>query len=472
MTEESRPARRLPDNNTALSISERTEGELELALQDVADYLRRYVVLSDAQVTAIALWAFHTHAFGAAEATPYLDVSSPEKESGKSLLFEVLELLVSRAVKVSSTTAAALARAVSAEPPPTLLLDESDNTFKRDREYVATLLGVLNDGYRRGGRTMLCLPPRWEVSFLPVFAPKALAGIGALPDTLTSRSIPIRMKRKTRGERVDKFRRRKAEAAAEPVYQSLAGLAEYHVERLADARPAIPDDLRDRAADVWEPLFAIADLAGGDWPQRARRAALELSAPADVDEESTGVHLLGDIRSIFVEDKIFCADTCTALNDLEESPWGAWNDGKGITTRELGRKLRPYGIRAKTIRIEEARGNGYEREQFEDAWSRYLPCTPFFNRDTVTTGSQSQKSTETNRDNEGLVTVSENGANPHEQRDVTVVTVSGDGTEGEESDSDPVHDPWAGYDPDMAQAELERMRLKLAGDAEAGGERP
>lgn len=396
--------------------------ELDLALQDIFSYLRRYVVLSDAQITAITLWGFHTHAVGAAEATPYLNVWSPEKESGKTLLFEVLELLVARPVKVSSTTAAALARAVAAEPPPTLLLDESDNTFKRDREYVATLLGVLNDGYRRGGKTMLCLPPRWEVSFLPVFAPKALAGIGALPDTLSSRSIPIRMKRKTRNERVDRFRRRQAEAAAEPIHQSLAALADYHLQTLTDARPDVPDELGDRAADVWEPLFAIADLAGGRWPEAARDAARLLSGGAR-RADSTEIRLLGHIRDVFDDERMSCGSLAEALNADEGLPYGGWSAGKGITTRELGHKLARYDIRAKKIRFGERTVYGYERAQFEDAWARYLPDMGSQTGTTGTTAQPSQKSAETKPEQHPSVLVSANGVNPHEPRDVPVVPV-------------------------------------------------
>jgi hypothetical protein len=390
-------------------------------LETTYAYVRRFVVLSESQLVVGALWAFHTHAFAAAETTPYLNVTSPERESGKTRLFETLEPIVARPVKVSGTTTAALARAVSADPPPTLLLDESDNTFKRDREYVATLLAILNDGYRRGGKALICLPPKWEPGFLPVFSPKAIAGIGALPDTVASRSIPIRMKRKARDERVDRFRIREAVAAAEPLFISLASLADLHVGNLAEARPDIPEALGDRASDVWEPLLAIADLAGGEWPGRARQAALDLCAVGAVDDDSTGVQLLAAIRDKFTDERMACSALVEVLNADDQLPYGGWNDGKGLTTRELGRKLAPFDIKAKTIRlVGDVRANGYEREQFADAWERYLPIPEEFNRDTVTTRMVEPKTAEKNRDKQAGVTVAKNGANPHEQSDVTV----------------------------------------------------
>jgi hypothetical protein len=406
------------------------DADVACTLEATFAFVRRFVVLTEAQLVAVALWVFHTHAFAAAETTPYLNVTSPERESGKTRLFETLEPIVARPLKVSGTTAAALARSVSTDPPPTILLDESDNTFKRDREYVATLLGILNDGYRRGGKAMMCLPPRWEVGFLPVFAAKAIAGIGALPDTVASRSIPIKMKRKARSERVDRFRIREAEAAGALLYDSLVSLAGYHLGRLEDARPAIPDVLGDRAADVWEPLLAIADLAGGDWPERARLAAVELCGDRTIDEGSAGVQLLAAIRDKFTDERIACSALVQALNDDEQLPYGGWNDGKGLTTRELGRKLQPYEIKAKTVRLlsDPLRVKGYERDQFEDAWERYLPIPDDPKGDRVTTLSLSQKTAETKDDTTPAVILAENGANTHEQSDVTLSPFNGANT--------------------------------------------
>ena len=162
-------------------------------------YLRRYVVMSDEQADALTLWTAHTHAFEAAEATPYLHVTSAEKESGKTRLLEALELVAARVVKTGGTTAAALARAVAQDPPPTMLLDESDNTFKRDREYVAALMGVLNDGYRRGGRDALVPSAEVGAKLPPGLRTEGTGRPGALPDTVASRSIRM----SSSGERLE-----------------------------------------------------------------------------------------------------------------------------------------------------------------------------------------------------------------------------------------------------------------------------
>jgi len=399
-------------------------------LDAVADAIRSYVVLSNAQRDALALWGAHCHAFEAAEATPYQHVTSAERESGKTRLLEVLALLTPRALHLSNTTTAALARSVSQEPPPTLLLDESDNTLKREREYVAALLSILNDGYRRGGQTLLCLPPKWEPSLLPVFSPKAIAGLGTLPDTVASRSIHIELKRKTKAEHVERFRRREAVAVLAPLRDALEAWAVEHIDTLAAARPELPDELGDRAQDVWEPLLAIADLAGDNWPQRARAAALELSAGQNIDEESSRVRLLFDIRTVFDArdaDRLSTAALVEELCGNDEAPWGDFGrPPKPLNGRTLAKMLRPFDIRPRVIRLASETARGYAREQFDDAFERYLCSdsghTSPFSVTTVTTASLSEKEPVSIRNTETPVTHSEQGSNPHEYRDVTDVT--------------------------------------------------
>jgi Toprim-like len=192
--------------------------------QDVLDatarFLRRYVVLGEAELTAAALWVVHTHTFDAAEATPYLAINSAEKESGKTRLLETLELLVAKPWLTGRVTTAVLTRKVDREEP-TLLLDESDAAFGGEKEYAEVLRGVLNTGYRRGGKTSVAVPAGrdWDYRDLATFCPKAIAGIGKLPDTVQSRSISITLKRKAAAEQVQRFRRKNVEAEAAPLRQ-------------------------------------------------------------------------------------------------------------------------------------------------------------------------------------------------------------------------------------------------------------
>jgi Protein of unknown function (DUF3631) len=336
-------------------------------------FLRRYVVMSEMQAAAIALWIVHTHGFDAADASPYLAVTSPEKRSGKSRLFEVLEILVANPWKVITPTEAVVFRKIDADRP-TLLLDETDAIFgKRNGENYEGLRALLNAGNRRGTHVPRCVGTSQQLVSFSVFCPKAIAGIGELPDTIADRAIPIRLKRKARSEQAERFRRRDAEAEAETLHINTSAWAEHAVPVLAEARPDLPDALDDRAQDAWEPLLAIADLIGGDWPALARIAALELSTGVDHEDESHGVRLLGDVRTVFDEravDRLSSATLAAALAEIEESPWAEWY-GKPITATAIARLLSRFEIKPKKLRFGEETARGYERDQFADAWERY-----------------------------------------------------------------------------------------------------
>src|SRR5262249_50081263 len=158
-------------------------------------------------------------------------------------------------------------------------------------------------GWRRGLTIPRCIGKTHEVHRFPTFCAKALSGISrrraALPDTIADRSIPLVLARRKKSEPVEKFRVRTTPALLHPVRDALGSWAHRALATLRQAQPPMPP-LHDRAEDIWEPLLAIADLAGGEWPIRARRAAVELSG-GDSDSESTGVQLLRAVREVFIE---------------------------------------------------------------------------------------------------------------------------------------------------------------------------
>src|SRR5262249_44381924 len=132
-----------------------------------------------------------------------------------------------------------------------------------------------------------------------VFCPKVLAGIGGdlLPETITSRCVPIRMQRKGPGDQVERFRKRQAQLRSQPLREALADWAESALDHLAGAEPELPAALSARQQDVWEPLLAIADLAGDDWPKQARHAAVVLHEREGRLEKSE--ELLHAVRDAF-----------------------------------------------------------------------------------------------------------------------------------------------------------------------------
>jgi hypothetical protein len=347
-------------------------------LERVCAFVGRFVVLTAAQRDAIGLWVLHTHALDAADCTAYMAVTSAEKRSGKTRLLEVLDLLVARPWFTGRVTAAVLARKIDAEAP-TLLLDESDAAFGGEKEYAEALRGILNTGYRRGGSATVCVGQGMNISYkdFSTFSAKAIAGIGTLPDTVADRSIPIRLERRAPSETVERLRRRDVEPEAEPLRDQLATLS-LECEILAGARPVLPDELDDRAQDVCEPLLAIADLAGDDWPRRARAALVGLCAGRQIaDDDSLRVRLLSDIRDVLGDDdRITTAVLLARLEALDDAPWSDWF-GRAFTSRALSKLLRPYGIRIRTIRLhDDGTARGLLREQFEPVWGRYLASYP------------------------------------------------------------------------------------------------
>jgi hypothetical protein len=336
-------------------------------------WLGRYVVLTDAQAVAVVLWAAHTHTIQAAECTPYLQVTSAMKGSGKTRLLEVLEPVVARPWLTGRTSAAALVRKVHAERP-TLLLDESDAAFGGDKDYAEALRGILNSGYRSSGKATLCVGQGANLKTLDfhTFCAKAIAGIGELPGTIADRAIRIELRRRTAAESCERWRQRDGHEQAAPFHDELAQWAAAALEALRQARPTVPNSLSDRKADCWEPLFAIADLAGGTWPSRARHAAVELAG--SVGESETLVELLTDISEIltgFSGSVIPTKELLEKLTAQDDRPWATWSHGgKPLTPHRLTRLLGPLGIHPdrhlRTVR-------GYRLDALTDAIVRYVP---------------------------------------------------------------------------------------------------
>jgi hypothetical protein len=206
------------------------------------------------------------------------------------------------------------------------------------------------------------------------------AAIGELPDTIADRSVCIRLERRTRDETIERFRRREALEHAEPIRQWLETWGQQHVGHVAEAWPDLPDELDDRAQDVWEPLFAIADLTEGaaaPWSERARKAALALSAGEQRDDDSVTVLLLRDIHAFFSSnghDRVRTSDLLSHLHEIEESPWGDWY-GKALSAQGLSRLLRPHRIKTMPVRVSRETVRGYKVEQFADAFYRVLGAT-------------------------------------------------------------------------------------------------
>ncbi len=341
-----------------------------ILLTDLATTIRRFIICQDETADAAALWCAMAWFMDVVQIAPIAIITAPEKRCGKSQLLFLLGRLVPRPLAASNITPAALFRAVDAWKP-TLLIDEAD-AFMRDNE---ELRGLLNCGHTRDSAYIVRVvgddhtPKRFNV-----WGAKALAGIGHLADTIMDRAIVLELRRKLPHEEV--LRLRYAEPRLfDDLASKLARFAIDYRDELRKSRPSLPPALNDRAQDNWEPLLAIADVAGDRWPDRARRAALKLSG-SESDGGTVGNELLADIKEIFetrLVHRIKTADLIEALCEDEEKSWATYNRGKRISPRQVASRLKEYGIASKNIRTDTyGISKGFERSQFEEAFSRYL----------------------------------------------------------------------------------------------------
>lgn len=351
--------------------------EIGCPLDEVEAFLKRFVAYpSEAARVAHALWVGHTHLMDCWESTPRIAFVSPEPGSGKSRALEASELLVPRPVQAVNVTPAYLFRKVGAEEGrPTVLYDEIDTVFGPKAKDNEEIRGLLNAGHRRSGVAGRCVVRGKQVftEEIPAYCAVALAGLGGLPDTILSRSVVVRMRRRAPSEQVEPFRRRVHEAAGNAIRNRLAAWAFKVQPTIGDPWPELPAGIVDRSADIWEALLAVADAAGGDWPSRGRAAAVSLVSESKASTPSLGVRLLEDLRFVFGDrEHMATDDILKGLCQIDEAPWADIR-GKAIDARSLAQRLRPYGVGSKQVRINATTTlKGYARDDLHDAWARYL----------------------------------------------------------------------------------------------------
>ena len=338
-------------------------------LDDITHALARHVIADKETLRAAALWSAFTWLVDAVQVAPIANITAPEKRCGKSILLTALSKLAYRPLQVSNIAPAALFRSIELWAP-TLLIDEVD-AFLAAHEDAR---GILNAGFTRDSATVIrCVGDDHTPTPFNVWGAKALCGIGKIADTLADRSVPLRLRRRTAGESVESLRHSDP-TLWEQLRARLARFALDSASSIANARPSPIPGLNDRANDAWEPLLAIADLAGEHWPKSARHAAIALHG-LEGESPSVGAELLADIKTVFDTkhtNRIFSADLLTALLADDESPWATWNRGKPMSPRQLAAKLADFNIKSKDVRQGFEVKKGYHLEQFSDAFERYL----------------------------------------------------------------------------------------------------
>ncbi|MFE1507829.1 DUF3631 domain-containing protein [Streptomyces sp. NPDC058726] len=349
-------------------------------LDELRARIAQFVILPSSEaLDAITLWVAATHLQPAWQHAPRLAVVGPAKRCGKSRLLDVLTETVHEPMLTINTTPAAIFRSITEDNPPTLLVDEADTIFgPKVAEKNEETRGLLNAGHQRGRYVTRVVGNDHTPHRFATFAMAAIAGIGDLPDTVMDRAVVIRMRRRAEGEKVKPFRSRRDIPALHDLRDRIAAWAKPLLDEAANLEPDMP--VEDRAADTWEPLVIVADLAGGHWPRLARLACARMVAAEAAAEEDhpSGARILADIRRVFhAQREVDSLSTEELLHHLRqdpEAPWAEWGRG-GLTARELSRMLRAYEIKPGNVRMaDRTQRKGYMRNKFLDAWRRYCPA--------------------------------------------------------------------------------------------------
>jgi hypothetical protein len=357
-------------------------------LDEVRAFVQRFAILPGPhEYDALALWIAHTHVFGAFGTSPRLAILSNVGEYGvgKTRVLDLLALLCARPRLELDPTGPGIAAMIS-QIKPTLLIDETDTIFgqRGSANSKRQLRGILNSGYRAGAK----LTRRSKNEFVEdtVFCPVAFAGAANLPDSLMSRSVVIRMRRRRPEEAIDRFYPRMHEQQGLDLAASVASWARTVTMRLASMWPELPDGIEDRPHEIWSPLVALADVAGGHWPESARAACTALALEqAEEDDDvvlTPGQRLTGDLLAVWPSadgQAMRQASTVTlleALFALESSPWSSLWD-PAAAPREMAAMLRMYGIAPCKLRDGDLTMQGYRRDDFAAVWlTGDVPAVP------------------------------------------------------------------------------------------------
>ncbi|MBS3955046.1 MAG: DUF3631 domain-containing protein [Methylomicrobium sp.] len=337
-------------------------------LTEILEVIKRFIVCPPETAVAATLWIAMTYFITVIHVAALAVITAPEKRCGKSQFLTLIGKLADKPLVASNISPAALFRSIE-KWGPTLLIDEAD-AFMKDNE---ELRGIINCGHTRDSAFIIrTVGDNHEPTIFNVWGAKAISGIGHLPDTIMDRAVVLELRRKLPDENVSRLRH-----ATDSLFKTLAAklvrFSNDYSDKVKAARPHLPPQLNDRAQDNWEPLLAIAQVAGGRWPELAKRAAIQLSETET--SPSVGVELLSDIEEIFeiqLIDKIFTCDLIAALCADDEKSWSTYNRGKPISPRQVSTRLNSYGIRSTTVRIKVDIKKGYYKSQFDEVFSRYV----------------------------------------------------------------------------------------------------
>jgi len=322
----------------------------------------------------LALYAIHTWVHRYQDSTPYILITSPAAESGKSTALEVLASLVSAPVMENSLTASNLIS--YANDGCTIMIDEADELGK-DKQFKA----AINSGYKQSG--FVTRKVGKEQKRFSTYSPKVIAGIARekmpVEGATLTRCINIRLQRALPGE-VRKFRPRHPETreVIREIRDWVRDWAETNSARLSDAYPEVPASVGNRAAELWEPLLAVAEALGDEIAAQAREWVGKIQGQAEKAVDPN-VSFLADIRAVLDDWKPTRTGTRIRVADLHQA-WLSMPErsfAEGLDLNRFSRRLASFGLTStpdkgsRWYRVVDAQGEYVPA--WDDTFRRYSP---------------------------------------------------------------------------------------------------
>ena len=347
-------------------------------LEEIRNMILKYVCIPEKAADAIATWSVCTWLREEVDFAPILNLRSPTKRSGKTLLLDILKTIVYRPfLTVGNLVSPPVIFRATEEYQPTFLFDEAEK-LSSDKE-LKDVIALINSGYRKGAAVPRCVGDKHEIQCFDTFGFKAVAAIGPAFDTISDRSIIIQMVRKATTKKIDRYSARTGEKEGEILSRKICRWTQDNKHKIVDTLDTTPRPpwLDDRACDSLSPLFAVGEVAGCGWVSRLLKAA-EFLKPGDDEETGKGELIIRDIQRVFKDEgnpeHIESQRLTDLLNELEESPWGDYSKGNGISKIRLSHMLKPFEIRPKQFWDQnQGKTRGYHLESFKETFSRYLP---------------------------------------------------------------------------------------------------
>lgn len=279
-----------------------------------------------------------------------------------------------RSLRSSNATPAALYRVIE-QSHPVVLMDEFDSV---NPQAAGDLRNILNASFERGQLVLRTVGDgkSAEVRAFSTFGPVAIAAIKGLPPTVVDRSILITLDRKPGDVTVERFRGN----ALSDLRCLNSKITRWVADRASAFEPGsvmLPDELNDRAQDIWEPLLTLAAMLGSQVLDNAQSAAKDLAASDTRQDDDIGIELLRDIDEQYLKwpDHVPTQIMVDTLNRLEGRPWSEFGHGKGLTTTRLGKYLRQFGMTSEVKREGERTERGYDRDALQVLALTYLGKT-------------------------------------------------------------------------------------------------